>query len=86
MDRIKYWADRLDVNEYIFPSKGKGRKSPKSNKADQLSKGNQQNPVDVRLALGSELLIIDEPFSGLDPLNTDLFKSIIREEINKENT
>jgi len=85
MDRIKYWADRLDVNEYIFPSKGKGRKSPKSNKADQLSKGNQQK-IQLMSALLSdpELLIIDEPFSGLDPLNTDLFKSIIREEINKE--
>lgn len=85
MDRIKYWADRLDVNEYIFPSKGKGRKSPRSNKADQLSKGNQQK-IQLMSALLSdpELLIIDEPFSGLDPLNTDLFKSIIREEINKE--
>lgn len=85
MDRIKYWADRLDVNEYIFPSKGKGRKSPKPNKADQLSKGNQQK-IQLMSALLSdpELLIIDEPFSGLDPLNTDLFKSIIREEINKE--
>ncbi len=85
MDRIKYWADRLDVNEYVFPSKGKGRKSPKSNKADQLSKGNQQK-IQLMSALLSdpELLIIDEPFSGLDPLNTDLFKSIIREEINKE--
>ena len=85
MDRIKYWADRLDVNEYIFPSKGKGRKSPKPNKADQLSKGNQQK-IQLMSALLSdpELLIIDEPFSGLDPLNTDLFKSIIREEINKD--
>jgi ABC-2 type transport system ATP-binding protein len=30
-----------------------------------------------------ELLILDEPLSGLDPVNTDLFKSIIREEIAK---
>ena len=30
-----------------------------------------------------ELLILDEPLSGLDPVNSDLFKSIIREEINK---
>ena len=30
-----------------------------------------------------DLLILDEPLSGLDPVNTDLFKSIIREEIAK---
>jgi ABC-2 type transport system ATP-binding protein len=30
-----------------------------------------------------ELIILDEPLSGLDPVNTDLFKSIIREEIAK---
>ncbi|NLK99674.1 MAG: ATP-binding cassette domain-containing protein [Clostridiales bacterium] len=84
LERIKYWSDRLDVNEYVFPPKGKGRKSSKSNQADQLSKGNQQK-IQLMVALLSdpELLIIDEPFSGLDPLNTDLFKSIIREEINK---
>ncbi len=82
MERIKYWSDRLDVNEYVFPPKGKGRKASKSNQADQLSKGNQQK-IQLMVALLSdpELLIIDEPFSGLDPLNTDLFKSIIREEI-----
>lgn len=85
MDRIKYWSDRLDVNEYIFPPKGKNRKSSKSNQADQLSKGNQQK-IQLMVALLSdpELLIIDEPFSGLDPLNTDLFKSIIRDEINRD--
>ena len=85
MNRIKYWSDRLDVNEYVFPPKGKSRKTSKSNQADQLSKGNQQK-IQLMVALLSdpELLIIDEPFSGLDPLNTDLFKSIIREEINKD--
>jgi ABC-2 type transport system ATP-binding protein len=82
MERIKYWSDRLDVNEYVFPTKVKGKKASKSNQADQLSKGNQQK-IQLMIALLSdpELLIIDEPFSGLDPLNTDLFKSIIREEI-----
>ena len=85
MERIKYWSDRLDVNEYVFPPKTKNRKSSKSNKADQLSKGNQQK-IQLMVALLSdpELIIIDEPFSGLDPLNTDLFKSIIREEISKD--
>ena len=49
---------------------------------DQLSKGNQQK-IQLMAALLSdpELLILDEPLSGLDPINTDLFKGIIREEI-----
>jgi len=84
MERIKYWSDRLNVDEYVFPKKTKGKKSSKANNADQLSKGNQQK-IQLMVALLSdpELLIIDEPFSGLDPVNTDLFKSILREEINQ---
>lgn len=83
MDRIHYWSDRLQVNEYVFPPKVKGKTS-KANRADQLSKGNQQK-IQLMAALISdpELLILDEPLSGLDPVNTDLFKSIIREEISK---
>ncbi|WP_163192548.1 ABC transporter ATP-binding protein [Clostridium thermarum] len=85
MDRIEYWADRLKVTEYIFPPKIKGKKPAKANRADQLSKGNQQK-IQLMAALISdpELLILDEPLSGLDPVNTDLFKSIIKEEIAKD--
>ena len=84
MDRIKYWSDRLDVNEYVFPPRVKGKKASKSNRADQLSKGNQQK-IQLMAALISdpELIILDEPLSGLDPVNTDLFKAIIKEEISK---
>jgi ABC-2 type transport system ATP-binding protein len=84
MDRIKYWSDRLEVNEYVFPPRVKGKKASKANRADQLSKGNQQK-IQLMAALISdpELIILDEPLSGLDPVNTDLFKSIIREEIAK---
>ncbi|MDF2842708.1 MAG: transporter related [Herbinix sp.] len=83
LDRIHYWSNRLQVNEYVFPPKVKGKTS-KANRADQLSKGNQQK-IQLMAALISdpELLILDEPLSGLDPVNTDLFKSIIREEISK---
>jgi ABC-2 type transport system ATP-binding protein len=93
--RIRYWADRLDVGEYLYPTpvsaptlgaRGGIRRSKSTppKKADQLSKGNQQK-IQMMTALISdpELLILDEPLSGLDPVNTDLFKSIIREEIAK---
>ncbi len=100
--RIRYWAQRLEVEEYLYPQSSKpapeaallGRrrrtaalsrgKTQKPRKADQLSKGNQQK-IQLITALISdpELLILDEPLSGLDPVNTDLFKEIIREEIAK---
>lgn len=85
MEKIKYWSNRLQVEEYIFPPKMKGKKNAKANRAEQLSKGNQQK-IQLMAALISDpqLLILDEPLSGLDPVNTDLFKSIIREEISKD--
>lgn len=84
MERIKYWAERLQVEEYVFPPKAAKGKNAKANRADQLSKGNQQK-MQLMAALISEpeFLILDEPLSGLDPVNTDLFKGIIREEIAK---
>ncbi len=84
-ERIKYWAERLQVEEYIYPPKTAKGKKAKANRADQLSKGNQQK-IQLMAALISEpqFLILDEPLSGLDPVNTDLFKGIIREEIAKE--
>lgn len=83
-DRIKYWAKRLEVEEYIYPKPVKNKKS-KSMNADQLSKGNQQK-IQLMAALISDpdLIILDEPLSGLDPVNADLFKTIIREEIEKD--
>jgi len=86
MKRIHYWSDRLEVNEYIFPPKLKGRRSTsKASRADQLSKGNQQKiQLMATLISDPELIILDEPLSGLDPVNTDLFKSIIKEEIAKD--
>lgn len=83
LERIKYWSARLQTDEYIFPVQTIGR-SKKPMTADQLSKGNQQK-IQLMAALLSdpELIVLDEPLSGLDPVNTDLFKSIINEEIAK---
>lgn len=84
MSRIEYWAERLAVTEYIFPPKKKGKKASKADRADQLSKGNQQKvQLMATLIADPQLIILDEPLSGLDPVNTDLFKSIIKEEIAK---
>ncbi len=84
MDRIKYWGDRLKVTEYLFPERVKGKKF-KPTLAEQMSKGNQQK-IQLMAALISDptFLILDEPLSGLDPVNTDLFKSVIHEEIDKQ--
>ena len=95
--RIRYWAERLEVTEYLYPNAAKpeaalmgrrrsmlggGAKREMPKRPDQLSKGNQQK-IQLMAALLSdpELLILDEPLSGLDPINADLFKGIIREEI-----
>lgn len=92
-ERIKYWAKRLEAEEYLYPPKASSptlgekkkavkKKAFKPKLADQLSKGNQQK-IQFMIALISdpELIILDEPLSGLDPVNTDLFKGIIREQI-----
>ena len=83
MKRIYTWAERLDVMDYLYPPKV-GKKAPKPMLADQLSKGNQQK-IQLMAALISdpELIVLDEPLSGLDPVNSDLFKNIIKEEIAK---
>ena len=50
----------------------------KNSKIEDLSKGNQQKIQFIATILHDpEFLILDEPFSGLDPINTDLLKEII---------
>lgn len=67
---LDYWFERLNVTEY------------KQKRAEQLSKGNQQKmQLIAALAPNPELIVLDEPLSGLDPVNAELFKSVIREEI-----
>lgn len=82
-ERIKYWADRLGLTEYFYPEpimKGKQKVPAKPYKADQLSKGNQQKvQLMATLISDPELIILDEPLSGLDPVNTNLFREIIHE-------
>ncbi|MBP1648932.1 MAG: type transport system ATP-binding protein [Bacteroidetes bacterium] len=49
-------------------------------KVEELSKGNQQKVQFITAVLhGPQLLVLDEPFSGLDPVNQILFKDILLE-------
>lgn len=67
-----YWLKRLGVDEY------------KDKKLETLSKGNQQK---VQLAetflCNPDIIILDEPFSGLDPVNSQILKDIILELIDE---
>lgn len=66
---LPIWMDRLQV-------KGK-----LTDKIKNLSKGNQQKiQLIVTLIHRPDFIILDEPFSGLDPVNTGLLKEVILEE------
>lgn len=80
---IKKWSERLELTEYMYPRNAKG-KTIRAKNADELSKGNQQKvQLMATLISNPEFLILDEPLSGLDPINTELFKDVIKEEIAK---
>lgn len=65
---LDYWLERLKITEY------------KNRISEQLSKGNQQKIQLISAIIHDpDLIILDEPFNGLDPINTDLFKSVIYE-------
>ena len=63
---IKKWAEVLKVQEYL------------QMQAEKLSKGNQQK-IQFMTAIihNPELIVLDEPFSGLDPVNTEILKNVI---------
>ena len=65
-DSINKWAKTLKVEEYL--------QMP----AEKLSKGNQQKIQFMTAVIHNpELVVLDEPFSGLDPVNTEILKNII---------
>lgn len=69
-EAIDYWLEKLEITEY------------KTKKANELSKGNQQKiQLIATLLHDPELIILDEPFSGLDPVNANLLSLIIEEQI-----
>ncbi len=67
---IDYWLERLGMMEH------------RNKRLDTLSKGNQQKiQLVTALAHDPEIVILDEPFSGLDPVNAMLLKDVVKEEI-----
>jgi len=68
LKKLDYWLERFGVSEY------------KERKLKELSKGNQQKIQFITAIIHEpDLLVLDEPFTGLDPINVELFMSVIRE-------
>ncbi len=72
IEEINFWANKLKVSEYLNMN------------AEKLSKGNQQK-IQFMTAIihDPELIVLDEPFSGLDPVNTEIIKNIIIDLVKK---
>lgn len=71
-ERLDYLLEKFSISEYKYK------------KIKELSKGNQQKVQFITAILNEpKLLILDEPFSGLDPFNVELFKKEILELSNK---
>ncbi len=67
------WLKRLEVWEY------------ESKKLETLSKGNQQKvQLAATLVCDPDIVILDEPFSGLDPVNSQILKDVINEVIARD--
>ncbi len=72
LSSIDYWLGRLEMSEY------------RNKRLDTLSKGNQQKiQLITALAHDPQIVILDEPFSGLDPVNAMLLKDVVKEQIAK---
>lgn len=67
--RIRHWLKRFDMEKWA------------ASKTQELSKGMQQKIQFISTILPDpDLLIMDEPFSGLDPINSELLRDIILEQ------
>jgi ABC-2 type transport system ATP-binding protein len=65
---VPHWLDRVDLTNWA------------SKKVEELSRGMHQKLQFAVTAINEpELMILDEPFAGLDPINTDLLKAIMIE-------
>ena len=70
---IEKWLEKLDILAY------------KNKMVGELSKGNQQKVQLIATLLHDpDLIILDEPFTGLDPINIELFLKVIAEELTRK--
>ncbi len=68
LEKMGKWLERFGISD------------TRTRKIKELSKGNQQKVQFITAVIHEpDLLVLDEPFSGLDPLNVELFMSVIRE-------
>ncbi|MGM8366308.1 ABC transporter ATP-binding protein [Virgibacillus sp. W0181] len=66
LTELEGWLDRFKVPEYM------------DKKVEELSKGNQQKIQFISAVIHKpKLLILDEPFSGLDPINVEMMKEAV---------
>ncbi|CAH1207933.1 Linearmycin resistance ATP-binding protein LnrL [Paenibacillus plantiphilus] len=66
--RLKHWLEKFNVPEYY------------NKRVEELSKGNQQKIQFIASIIHSpQIVIMDEAFSGLDPVNVELLKSTVKE-------
>jgi len=66
--KLDYWLEKFEITEY------------KNKKIKELSKGNQQKIQFISAVINDpKLLILDEPFTGLDPINVNLLKDAVKE-------
>ncbi len=73
--KIDFWLDRMELSEW------------KMKKTSDLSKGMQQKIQFISTVLHDpDLLILDEPFSGLDPINVEFMMDVIEEYKSAEKT
>lgn len=69
---VDYWLKRLGMDQ------------DRNKRLDVLSKGNQQKiQLITALAHDPQVIVLDEPFSGLDPVNAMILKDVVRQEIDK---
>lgn len=65
---LTYWLKKLNIAEY------------ENRKLDTLSKGNQQKvQLAQTLMCDPDIVILDEPFSGLDPVNSQILRDVVKE-------
>lgn len=68
LEELDIWLKKFHIEEY------------RNRKIKELSKGNQQKVQFISAVINNpKLLILDEPFSGLDPINVEMFMNAIKE-------